>query len=205
VNQFLKKRIVHKIQAIGATGILILIFSCNSSSSFYLKPITVEAFSEFVEQSNYVTDAEKYGWSIVQYNVFEFEVVEGANWRIPNGIDAAKAGFPVTQVSLNDALAYCDWANTRLPGYGEYWELTKNDKRKIIFNTINFAKANEANLVGNYWDITSSEDPIKVRLAGGSIFCNTTTCNGTSKNRELFVDATTGNIHISFAVVVDKN
>lgn len=195
------KRKLYAFQAVGMLTTLMLLFACYSNKSYYLKPITVAAFAEFVKQTNYVTDAEKYGWSIVQYNVFEFEVAEGAYWQKPNGIDSAKAQFPVSQVSLNDALAYCDWANTRLPDYEEYWELTKNDKRPIIFNTIDFVEANEANLVGNYWDITSSNDPMKVRLAGGSIFCNTTTCNGTSKNRELFVDATTGNIHISFAVV----
>jgi len=184
--------------------ILTLLYACKTENVNYLKPITVEAFAEFVTKTNYVTDAEKYGWAIVQYNVFEFEIVEGATWQIPNGVDSAKVGFPVTQVSYNDAIAYCKWANTRLPNYEEYWQLTKNDKRKIAFNTIDFEKANDANLVGNYWDIMASNDPMKVRLAGGSIFCNTTTCNGTSKNRELFVDATTGNIHISFAVVEKK-
>jgi len=189
---------------------IIFTYSCNNTfntidpNQYYLKPITVEAFEQFVSETNYVTDAEQYGWSIVQYNVFEFEVAENATWRIPNGVDSAKVGFPVTQVSYNDALAYCKWINKRLPTYEEYWQLTEPDIRKIAFDTIAFAKANETNVKGNYWEITATDDPMKVRLAGGSIFCNTTTCNGTSKNRELFVDATTGNIHISFAVVMEK-
>ncbi len=195
------KEIIYKVQILNLAGILLLLFGCDDTKSFYLKPVTVEDFAKFVQQTGYTTDAEKFGWSVVQYDVFDFEVVEGATWHVPNGLDSAKADFPVAQVSHNDAVAYCNWTNTRLPSYEEYWELVKQDDRKIMFNINTFAKAREANLVGNYWDITASNDPMKVRLAGGSIFCNTTTCNGTSKDRELFVDATTGNIHISFAVV----
>lgn len=189
---------------------LLFVYSCwdtvnkIDTNKYYLQPITVEAFEQFVSKTNYVTDAEQYGWSIVQYNVFEFDVAENATWRTPNGVDSAKTNFPVTQVSYNDALAYCKWANKRLPTYEEYWQLTESDKRKVAFDTTAFAKANETNVKGNYWEITASNDPMKIRLAGGSIFCNTTTCNGTSKDRELFVDATTGNIHISFAVVEEQ-
>ena len=197
----LVKRIASKIETIGLASMFMLLCGCGNSNSYYLKPITVKDFAKFVQQTGYITDAEKFGWSIVQHNVFDFKVVDGATWRMPNGIDTAKADFPVAQVSYNDAIAYCNWADTRLPHYEEYWELVKNDDRKIMFNINTFAKAQEANLVGNYWDITSSDNPDKVRLAGGSIFCNTTTCNGTSKDRELFVDALTGNVHISFAVV----
>lgn len=193
-------------------GILIIGWACNSNNSssidtdkYHLQPITVMDFEDFVTKTNYVTDAEKYGWSIVQKNVFDFVTVEGATWRVPNGVDSAKVDFPVAQVSYNDAIAYCKWTNTRLPTYDEYWQLTEKDNRKVVFNTKAFVKAATANVKGNYWDITHADDPMKVRLAGGSIFCNTTTCNGTSRDRELYVDAATGNIHISFAVVKSKN
>lgn len=191
-------------------AVTLICYSCNTitntidANKYYLQPITVEAFEQFVTETNYITDAEQYGWSIVQYNVFEFDVAENATWRVPNGIDSAKIGYQVTQVSYNDARAYCKWANKRLPTYEEYWQLTELDKRKVAFDTTDFAKVHETNVKGNFWEITASNDPMKVRLAGGSIFCNTTTCNGTSKDRELYVDATTGNIHISFAVVMEK-
>jgi len=186
--------------------LLIFVWSCYNPSTidlgkYNLQTITVENFASFVEHTNYVTDAEKFGWSILQKNVFEFEVIEDANWLIPNGVDSAKTTYPVAQVSYNDAIAYCHWSNTRLPTYEEYWQLTEKDKRTVAFDTTAFAIASKANIRGNYWEITHSDNPMKVRLAGGSIFCNTTTCNGTSKDRELYVDATTGNIHISFAVV----
>ena len=28
-----------------------------------------------------MTDAEKYGWSIVQTDAFNYKIVEGANWK----------------------------------------------------------------------------------------------------------------------------
>ena len=40
-----------------------IITSCSSNSeSFILKSVTVKDFKEFINDSNYITDAERYGW-----------------------------------------------------------------------------------------------------------------------------------------------
>lgn len=183
---------------------VLLIFSCKGSQQESIRPISVAEFEKFTKETNYLTDAEKYGWSVVQKSVFGFEVVYGANWKTPDGINKPLSKqLPVTQVSYNDAKAFCEWNNTRLPKYDEYWELIKNDKRKIVYDDKQtISSIHEVNILGNVWDITEPNyGDSSVRLAGGSLFCSATICNGVSKNAKLFVDKETGNVHIGFCVI----
>ena len=182
--------------------LFLLITSCQEKENS-LKPVTYAEFESFVQETSYVTDAEKYGWSIVQLDVFNFKTVNEANWRMPDGINTVSSSIlPVTQVSYNDALAFCQWANKRLPGYDEYWELVKKDRRPIVSeNILPISELDKVNIVGNVWELTKVEKGGSVRLAGGSLFCSEKTCHGTVKERELFVDVETGNIHIVFAVL----
>ena len=167
-----------------------------------LKPVSYADFELFVIETDYITDAEKYGWSIVQVNVFDFETVDGADWRKPDGINVPSfKELPVTQVSYNDAIAYCEWSGTNLPTYNQYWNLVKDDDRVIVSdNLMPISDVDDVNIIGNVWDLTLSEDDDAVRLAGGSLFCAEKTCNGTVKDRELYVDRETGNLHIGFSV-----
>lgn len=176
-------------------------FSCNREVQ--IKPVSYSQFEEFVQSTGYVTDAEKYGWSIVQINVYDYITVDSANWRKPDGLNApASKNLPVTQVSYNDAIAYCRWAGKRLPNYEDYWGLIENDSRTIVYNNaLPLSNVNEVNVLGNVWDITGPANGNSVRLAGGSLFCSITTCNGTDKDRELYVDKETGNINIGFSVI----
>lgn len=182
--------------------ILIVIFGCGCKKSPELHPVSVADFSKFILETNYKTDAEKYGWSIIQEDVFNFRIDSFLTYQIPNGKDSARADFPVTQVSFNDAIAYCNWAGARLPSYDEFWELTKNDKRKINEKSFSILPLKESNIIGNVWDITTTENANReIKLAGGSFMCNPNTCNGTNPNRKLFVDKATGNTHIGFSVI----
>ena len=182
--------------------LFLCLINCSKTEKNQLKPVSVKEFKEFVNATGYETDAEKYGWSIVQVNVFDFEIVDGANWLKPDGKNPSLDSLPVTQVSYKDAIEYCKWANVSLPTYEQYWDLVSNDKRVIVSdNKYPISPVEKVNVVGNVWDITETINSNKVRLAGGSLFCSKDTCHGTQKDRELYVDKETGNIHIGFSVL----
>ena len=183
--------------------LLFLIFnSCLGEDQLNLKPVSVADFREFIDDSNYITDAEKYGWSIVQTDAFNYKIVEGANWKKPDGINNSIDSLPVTQVSYNDAVAYSEWVGLSLPTYEQYWDIAVDDDRLIVSdNLYPILPVNDVNVVGNVWDITKPINSNKVRLAGGSLFCSIDTCHGTQKDRELFIDKETGNIHVGFSIL----
>ena len=182
--------------------LLVCLVYCSKTLKNQLKPVSVKDFKEFVDATGYQTDAERYGWSIVQVDVFDFKIVNGANWLKPDGINSSLDSLPVTQVSYKDAIEYCKWAGVSLPTYEKYWEIVKNDKRPIVSdNKSPISSVEKVNIVGNVWDLTQTINFDKVRLAGGSLFCSRETCHGTQKDRELYVDKETGNIHIGFSVL----
>lgn len=85
-------------------------------------------FAAFVAATGYRTRAERNGWSLVGGEgsaEWEWKRMDGANWRHPfgpPGPDSEKLpDHPVTQISGEDARAYCRWISGRLPTLDE-WE-----------------------------------------------------------------------------------
>ena len=178
--------------------------SCSSPKDYNIKTVSVEEFRDFINDTGYITSAEEYGWSFVQENVYDYKVINGANWMKPDGINFSIDSLPVTQVSYKDAIEYCKWAGVELPTYEKYWELVSSDDRLIVSDNIYpISSVQSVNIVGNVWDITEPVNLDQVRLAGGSLFCSIDTCHGTQEDRELYIDKETGNIHIGFSILTE--
>lgn len=91
--------------------------------------VTNAQFAAFIDETGYVTQAERDGWSSVFHMLLSplekrkvkqvpqdtpwWYPVEGASWRTPEGSQTmidGRGDHPVVHVSWDDAQAFCEWA-----------------------------------------------------------------------------------------------
>lgn len=150
--------------------------------------VTNAQFAKFVEETGYVTVAErvpdpellkgappemfkpgsvtftpplKKGGYITSW----WSYTPGANWRHPSGPDSTIEGkdhYPVVQIAFEDAMAYADWAGRRLPTEAQFEFAARNklDQARYGWTGDELAPAGEhrANTWQGFFPVNNTED-----------------------------------------------
>lgn len=142
-------------------------------------------FKEFVTKTGYVSEAEIFGDSFVfkilissetQQEYEDFRVLQApwwykvkeVNWKQPEGAGSSvddRLNHPVVHVSWNDAVAYCEFRNKRLPTEAEWEAACRGGKKRKLFPWGNKLMPND-----HHWmNIWQGEFPDKNTAEDGAI------------------------------------
>jgi len=110
-------------------------------------PVTNAQFEHFVEDTGYLTDAERNDSGLIADFRGIWKNGKGVSWRYY--FLAKTMNHPVVLVSPNDAIAYCEWAGKRLPTEAEWEKAARGtDGRKYPWGNAPEPDDTHANFMG---------------------------------------------------------
>ncbi len=117
-------------------------------------PVTVAEFAKWVHATKYKTEAEKFGdGAVMHFGTGYWYLQKGAMWQKPFGPEGeeAKPDHPVTQVSFNDAAAYCAARGKRLPREDEWEHAARGGTNAEVAYAFGPNLLKEGDYLANVW------------------------------------------------------
>ena len=124
-------------------------------SPFYIDrtPVTYEKFRQFVQETDYTTDAEKQGFAMYfeeGYRDFTWKPRKGRSFRNPFEDSFDMKEMPVVNISWQDAVNFCNHYEKRLPTEAE-WEFAARAGREKTRFPWGDELYPEGKIMGNHW------------------------------------------------------